>query len=52
MATERACADPEGATQQEARFLDLLPNLTQFLIYVDRLFIYAEDGRVVLFAAE
>ena len=52
VATERACADLEGVIQQEARFLDLLPSLTRFRIHSDRLFIYAEDGRVVLFAAE
>ena len=47
--TRRVCATPDGVMQQETRFLNLLPSLTKFHIYGDRLFIYAEDGRAMLF---
>ena len=50
--TRRACANPEGVMQQETRFLDLLPNLTKFHIYGDRLFIFTGEGSAVLFADE
>ena len=49
LATDRACANPAGVMEREARFLELLPSLTKFHIYGDRLFIYAEDGRAMLF---
>ena len=49
LATDRACANPAGVMEREARFLKLLPSLTKFHIYGDRLFIYAEDGRAMLF---
>ena len=45
LATDRACANPAGVMEREARFLNLLPSLTKFHIYGDRLFIHAEDGR-------
>ena len=47
--TRRVCATPDGVMQQETRFLNLLPSLTKFHIYGERLFIYAEDGRAMLF---
>ena len=47
--TRRACAAPDGIMQQETRFLNLLPSLTKFHIYGDRLFIHAKDGRAMLF---
>ena len=50
--TRRACAAPDGVMQQETRFLNLLPSLTKFHIYGDRLFIFTGEGRAVLFADE
>ena len=47
--TRRVCATPDGVMQQETRFLNLLPSLTKFHIYGDRLFIHAEDGEAMLF---
>ena len=49
LATDRACANPAGVMEREARFLNLLPSLTKFHIYGDRLFIHAKDGRAMLF---
>ena len=46
------CATPDGVMQQETRFLNLLPSLTKFHIYGDRLFIFTGEGRAVLFADE
>ena len=50
--TRRVCATPDGVMQQETRFLNLLPSLTKFHIYGDRLFIFTGEGRAVLFADE
>ena len=49
LATDRACANPAGVMEREARFLNILPSLTKFHIYGDRLFIHGKDGRAMLF---
>ena len=49
LATDRACANPAGVMEREARFLNILPSLTKLHIYGDRLFIHGKDGRAMLF---
>ena len=52
-ATEKSCADRTRLMDQERRYLDLLPSMTRFRIYGDRLYIHTDDGMaLLLFQAE
>ena len=48
----RLCRDPDGIMDQERRYLDLLPHLTRFQVYGDRLALRTDDGMFLLFQDE
>ena len=41
--TERTCEKPDGAIEQEERYLGLLPQVSRYGVYGDQLFMQAGD---------
>lgn len=50
--TERFCMDPEGIMQQEAQYLDILPDVTTYTIKENQLTLSTGDGWALVYQAE
>ena len=51
-ATAMGCLDPPGVTEQEKRFMGLLPKLESYQIYGQLLVVHTKDDVVLMFQAE
>ena len=51
-ATAMDCADPPGVTEQEKRFMELIPKLESYQIYGQLLVVHTKDDVVLMFQAE
>ena len=51
-ATAMDCADPPGVTEQENRFMELIPKLESYQIYGQLLVVHTKDDVVLMFQAE
>ena len=50
--TEKACEGPDGLMEQEERYLELVPRLTRYGIYGNRLFMQTDGDEFLLFQAK
>ncbi len=50
--TEKGCLEPAGTMEQEARYTDILRNVTTFALDANQLTLSTTDGRSLLFTAQ